>query len=119
MIPWKTLANLAGRTRRPTDDRDAMTAIAMLAASITASSFELTLHLHSAAADMDKDALFWKIATPGSSDYLHFYPSAEALADIFGAPPGVVEDASVWLLDRLTQLWVSIEAAICISQLID
>jgi hypothetical protein len=67
-------------------------------ATTRSSSFELTLHLYSAATPETLDELFWKVATPGTHHYLNFATSPEELAEIgFGAPTAAVTAATAWL----------------------
>ena len=60
-------------------------------------SFDLVVHLHSEAPQAQLDALFWRVATPGSADYLNFYKSPESLASLFGATDADVAEVSAWL----------------------
>ena len=59
--------------------------------------FELTLHLHSAAAPLALDELFWRVATPGSASYQDFFESPAAAAPLFGGSPSSVREAKEWL----------------------
>ena len=59
--------------------------------------FELNLHLRSSTSFETLDAHFWRVATPGSSQYLSFYRSPEALADLFGSSQSTVKRAIEWL----------------------
>ena len=61
------------------------------------SSFSITAHLHSTASTDELDALFWRVATPASADYMQFFPDVESLAPKFGAPPESVTQAVRWL----------------------
>ena len=62
----------------------------------SAQDFEVSLHLHSIADTAAQDRLFWRVATPGSPDYLRF-KNVSQLADIFGAPQTAIAEAGAFV----------------------
>ena len=69
----------------------------ILLLATTATNFEISLHLHPTATFDTLDALFWKVSTPGSQSYLHFYRTPAELAPLFGGTSAAVSEATDYL----------------------
>ena len=59
-------------------------------------SFELTLHLLPSSSEEQLDELYWRVANPGSSEYLHFL-DLDDLAPLVGGKSEAISRAAIFL----------------------
>lgn len=70
----------------------------LFVSSACASSFSLVAHMRLRSADQ-LEALFWDVATPGSSAYLQ-HQSREQIAALIGATDKDIGGVAAWMVSR-------------------